>query len=877
MDVNRKNSKEMLESAIDTVRNSEPEPMEVENAAARVWSRIVSEFQAQAGSSPGASAPASFESIRSCDDYRALIPDFIAGRLSSARALLVSDHTHECVACRYALNAARGSSPRPAALRRERRFNRTAAYVAVAAAIVLGIALQQAGYLNFLLPAVKVQAMARTIDGRLYRIANLNINPVTAGDTLKAGEPIRTAADSRAVIELGDGTRIEMRERSQLSLTGTHDGVRINLDRGSVIVQAAKQRNGHLYVGTEDCTVSVVGTVFAVSTGVKGSRVSVIEGEVHVAQRSSAETALHPGQQLTTTSSLESVPIQQEIAWSQNLDTHLALLRALADVNQFLRDRVPGPQLRFTSTLLPLLPANTVMYAAFPNVSSALGQAYDLFRQRIDQNSSLRTWWAGFNGRRDSADPTLEEMIEHVRRLGNSLGEEIAIGVTGSRSGPADVIVLANAPNTPAVLSTINSIVASASPHGSIRVLTDPSQLATFTGNETGPIAYVGESLLALASSPRAIYDVIVAQRSGSSGFAGSPFYASITQAYSKGAGTLFAADLATLLSAAQRSEQAQAMGLTTVDRLVLEQKQVAGKTMTQAQLNFTGERSGAAAWLASPAPMGALEFVSPQAYGLASIVTKDAATILDELMSFTGGPGQGAHRELEAFQRDLGVDARRDLAEPLGGEFLLAMDGPFLPTPSWKLIAEVYDSARLQNTIEHLVLEANTRLAQYGGPTITLTSEAVGGQIYYRLHALLPPEIHYTYAMGYIIVAPSRALVSQALQYQQSRSSIANSQQFRSMMPADGADHCSAILYQNLTETANSIANYVPAGVGGLNSDQLKTLRETIELTPPTLVCASGEPKRIVMGYQGDLAFNVLMLGGLRTMMQTVGGVYAR
>src|SRR5262249_45953911 len=150
------------------------------------------------------------------------------------------------------------------------RFNRTAAVLAVAATLLIAIALQQAGYLNFLLPVVTVHAMTRTIDGRLYRIAGLNMSPVSAGENLKAGDHFRTAAGSRAIIELADGTRIEMRERSQLSLAGTHDGVRINLDRGSAIVEAAKQRNGHLYVATEDCTVSVVGTVFAVSTGVKG-------------------------------------------------------------------------------------------------------------------------------------------------------------------------------------------------------------------------------------------------------------------------------------------------------------------------------------------------------------------------------------------------------------------------------------------------------------------------------------------------------------------------------------------------------------------------------------------------------------------------------
>src|SRR5262249_20591586 len=392
---------------------------------------------------------------------------------------------------------------------------------------------ERAGYLNFLLPVVKVNAMARTIDGHLYRIAGLNVSPVNAGDILKAGEPIRTAAGSRAVVELGDGTRIEMRERSQLSLTGTHDGIRINLDRGSVIVEAAKQRGGHLYVGTEDCTVSVVGTVFAVSTGVKGSRVSVLEGEVHVAQAASAQKTLYPGQQVTTSPRLEKVSIEQEISWSRNVDTDLALLRTLTDVNAFFRDRVPGPQLRFTSTLLPLVPANTVMYGAFPNISSALGQAYDLFRQRINQDPLLQTWWARQNQRRGPADPTLGEMIEHVRVLGGHLGEEIAIAVTGSASGPADVIVLANVQSPSGVVAEMKSITAQASGRDRFRILTESVQLATFTGNETGPLAYVGKSTLVFASSPRALYDVVVAERNGGSAFSIRPFYSSIAQAYS--------------------------------------------------------------------------------------------------------------------------------------------------------------------------------------------------------------------------------------------------------------------------------------------------------------------------------------------------------
>jgi hypothetical protein len=867
MENNRNNPRKNLEAAVDAMRASEPDRMDMENRAARVWARIGAELTQPAA---GGEAFSSVEHIRNCDDYRALVPDFIAGRLPAPRVLLFKDHTNECVACRNALNAARGVAIHTPVRRAERRINRAVAAFAVAAALIAAVALQQTGYLNFLLPVAHVNAMARTIDGRLYKVSGVNMDPIVAGAALTAGETIRTAAGSRAVIELQDGTRIEMRERSQLSLSGAYDGVRVNLDRGSVIVEAAKQRDGHLYVGTEDCTVSVVGTVFAVSTGVKGSRVSVIEGEVRVAQ-SSAEKALLPGEQLTTAPSLTAVSIEEEISWSRNLDTHLAMLRALADVNAFLRNRVPGPELRFTSGLLSLAPADTVIYAAFPNVSTALGQAYDLFRGKIQQNEGLRTWWAQQNRRTQPTDLTLEEMVQHVRNLGGQLGEEIVIAVTGSPEGPGDVIVLANVRVAGGVLEEIKAIFAKTSPNSN-SVLTDPKQLASFKGNEKGPVAYVNGSLLALGSSPKAIYDVVVAQQSGSSAFVRKPFYTSIAQAYSSGAGTLFAADSSTLLSGAPPAE-ARFIGLTGVDRLIVEQKQVAGKTVTKAQLNFNGARSGAASWLASPAAMGALEFVSPQAYGLGSAVTKDASVIVKEILTF-GQQFQHGSNDVDRFERETGLDIQRDLAEPLGGEFLFAMDGPFLPTPSWKVVVEVYDSARLQNTIQRLVTEMNSRATREGFPSMTLSSEAVGGQIYYRIGRTdgIGPEVHYTYVLGYMVAGPSRGLVSQALRYQQSRSSIANSAKFRSMMPADGADYCSAILYQNLMETASSIASYIPSAVGGVTSDQLKTLRQTVELTPPTLVCVSGEPSRIVLGYQGDLAFNVLMLGGLRSMMETVG-----
>jgi uncharacterized protein (TIGR03435 family) len=196
--------------------------------------------------------------------------------------------------------------------------------IAVAAILVLGIF--TAAVLNNWLS--RTYAVVEAADGGLYRVAGGDV--LHAGDTINAGEAVRTNGGVGSVLKLSDGSSVEMRSKSELSVDRADDGMQIRLTKGDVIVNAAKQSPGrHLYVKTKDVSVAVVGTVFLVNAEEAGSRVAVIEGEVHVEQGATKQS-LMPGEQMASNASAELPLLSEEIAWSRRAQEHLALLEKSA-------------------------------------------------------------------------------------------------------------------------------------------------------------------------------------------------------------------------------------------------------------------------------------------------------------------------------------------------------------------------------------------------------------------------------------------------------------------------------------------------------------------------------------------------------------------
>jgi hypothetical protein len=193
------------------------------------------------------------------------------------------------------------------------------------AAAVLVMLVGGAVQLSFLRPEVAGR-VAKTVSGQIY-VAE-SYRPLYIASRIEGGQLVR-AGSQGGTVALFDGSRIEMSPQSELSIVHASDGMRVHLDSGTVIVTAAKQRDGHLYVETRDLLVSVVGTVFSVSAETVGSRVSVIEGEVHVQQGGTVQTLL-PGQQASTSPALGPLPVETQLGWSKSAGELAVLLQQSA-------------------------------------------------------------------------------------------------------------------------------------------------------------------------------------------------------------------------------------------------------------------------------------------------------------------------------------------------------------------------------------------------------------------------------------------------------------------------------------------------------------------------------------------------------------------
>jgi hypothetical protein len=390
-----------------------------------------------------------------------------------------------------------------------------------------------------------------------------------------------------------------------------------------------------------------------------------------------------------------------------------------------------------------------------------------------------------------------------------------------------------------------------------------------------------------------------VTNSGGNSAFTASAFHNRIAQVYQGGAGLVVAANLERVIAqtkaartknadAARQEGALEKLGVLSLKYFVLDSKDTGGKNHTQAALSFNDAQRGLPSWLAAPAPMGSLEYISPDANLVAGFVVRDPVRLVDDLLGVIETVSPDLRKNLDKQQADRGLDIRRDLAAPLGGEFAFAIDGPILPTPSWKMVFEVNDSAHLQQTLERVVGEVNKEAAKFGKAGLVWDRSDFSGRTYYTLRSAdFGVEVNYTFVNGYVVMGPSRAMVARSVQNQEQGYSLLRSSRFTAGLPADGNANFSAVFYHNLAPLMQPFADRIASSTGNLPQEQQQAIKAMAGNMPPTLAYAYAQGDSItfaanteggpfglspasLMGAPNALEIQSILLSGMKEKQAT-------
>lgn len=843
-------SQSELDRAIVAMRDEHPDEKVVRDASARVFRNL---FDAMF-------LPDSVDRIRGCSDFQALLPAYLSRTLSPARALLVRDHTLQCVACRRALQIAQGREPevinRPAENDASSRNRLPVIAWAMAATLAIGIAAGLTGAHYGLLPGQNTfRATVSSVEGSFYRVSDVGSTLIRVGAVIRNADELRTASGSRAVLTLIGGIRLEIGERSDVSLSHGWRGNTVNLSEGRMIVQAVDSPAGNLDVFSGGMLVPVKNVVLSVDRGTKGARIAVAEGSAQVEQGQN-RFQLRAGQQMAT-NGLENVPIASEFVWSKNADSYLALLSEFLTLQgQF--QRIPSPGLRYSSNLAKYVPENALLYAAIPNVGGTIMQAKRIFDDRLAQSDVLREWW-GQQSASHSAD--FDRLISQISSVSEYLGNEIVFSIAAN--GSQEPLLLAEV-RRPGLAEYLQQNM---SPSAGVQIITSGSAMPA--GIAERLLISITNNVLVASRDPVQLRRTLrLVQNSASGNLTGTPFYSRIAKSYSAGAGYLLAVDLEQIIGKSVSNSKAQVIaGVNNAQYLILERRDAGAATDTHASLSFNGARQGVASWLGAPGPMGSLNFVSPDATFATSFIMKSPRAVVEELIAFATQANPGFVQGLNGFESLAGVSVIDDVAAPFGSDATFAIDGALLPIPSWKLAVETNDPSRLQRTLTTLMGRVNQQLSENQGK-LQAGSEQVNGRTFYWLRLNKAPELaaYYTFVDGYLLAGTSEANLIRAIQNRESGHTLVSSASFRNQLPADGYTNFSGIVYINAGTSLGPLAEQLKRSAS-LSPSQQQSVSTLLANSGPALICVYAEPDRIVAATRGSfLGFN---LGTLASIQQ--------
>ena len=175
-------------------------------------------------------------------------------------------------------------------------------------------------------------------------------------------------------------------------------------------------------------------------------------------------------------------------------------------------------------------------------------------------------------------------------------------------------------------------------------------------------------------------------------------------------------------------------------------------------ELSFASPRRGAPAWLADPATLGSLDFVSPKPLLVASLLLANPSQVFDELKSFN--PDSKTFGSIAAGEQAFGLSLKDDLLNLLTGELTFEVDAVTPTQPVWRAFLGTNDAIRLRKTLSTLV--AATRFRSDSVEKLDLT--------FYSLEIPTDKEkttkVTYAFSDGYLIIGPTMDAVADSIQF---------------------------------------------------------------------------------------------------------------
>jgi hypothetical protein len=784
-------SEDRLEQALQEMQEENVDSGTLEAARARVWEKVTN-----AGSA-------------NCAEFRQDFHAYLINDLGSSRRTLMEDHLSRCPGCRARIAEVTGERP-VVAMMPVRSSSRWVQWGALAAAAALLLAVLYLGRdaIDGMMAPGGARATVVSADGGLY---GLLAGSLKAGAGIGEHESVRTGPGAHAVLRLADDSILDVNERTELFVTAAWSGQAIHLQRGDIIVTAAKQRRGHLRVLTRDSIASVKGTVFAVSAGMGGSVISVIEGSVAVDQPGRA-VLLSPGQQAASIPALAS-SVAAAVSWSPEADQYLELLGSFVKIERELAS-LPA-ELRTQSALLSYLPAGAVVYGAVPNPGVTINRALSLAEEQAAQNATFGAWWNSETGR------LLKQMTDRVQSVNPLLGDEI--------------VFCASVPVPPGIDGPVPIVMARVQPGKRAELASALEGL--FAGAGESPASYsVSDELMVVSNSSSNLAWALAHLSQGAS----SPFAAAIGERYRRGVGWLIGMDAPPLVTMASKDDAppvklADMMGMKY---LFLEQRAPAGAVENEVTFAFQGARTGMGSWLADAGSGGAAEYLPADALVAGYVSTREPLQLFEEFTAQITRSQPDFERGLASMDEKLGVGFVQNLTAALGTEAALALTGLSVSGPTWVMASVANNPAVIDSSFQKLVETFNAELGpDEQGKRIVLLQESVGGRTWSTLKpGGLPLGITWTYDQGYMVAASDRASAERAIATRNGGSPLVWSPEFLGQLPSSAGLHPSAFGWLN------------PKGALGILSalNPNPALRELVAGRDPILIVFDGTAEQI-------------------------------